>query len=181
MENEMEKIDRKIKQRQMEIQSMAQTHAMVLDEEQATRIFKNIEVPHNLSEILSTISKGQAQDTKTTDIDNDNEDEYVPTPMMSCVDYRAAPSYSAITQPAPISNSSMDVDERIPHYQSSTMLSSMLPVNNQPSRLATMTNADLMKLVPDDAFEAPPAPIITTGEKSHSSIPGLDVNDFELE
>lgn len=176
MEMQMKKIDREIEQRQMEIQSMAQKQAMELNEEQATRIFKSIDVPHNLSEILSTISKGQTQEMKPMDIDNDDEDEYVPTPI-GCTDYRAAPSYSAITQSAPIANSMMDIDERIAHFQSGPV---MTLVNEQPSRLATMTDADLMKLVPDDAFEAPPAPIISL-DKNQSSIPGLDGDDFEME
>lgn len=186
MEMQMEKIDREIKQRQMEIQSMAaqeQAKAIELNEEQATRIFKSIEMPHNLSEILSTISKGQTKEIKPMEVDSDNGDEYVPT-AMGCIDYRASSSYSAaITNPppiAPIHQSIMDVDERIARFQGNTMLGSMLPVNDQPSRLATMTNTDLMKLVPDDAFEAPPPPIIS-GEKNNSLIPGFDVNDFDME
>jgi hypothetical protein len=164
----MEIINREIEQRQMEIQSLAQQKVMELNEEQATRIYENISVPHNLSEILSTIS---SRDMKPMDIDdNDDEDEYVPTPYTGS-------SYSAasMSQTAPIVNSMMDIDERIAMFQGvppAPMIS--LQTDEQPSRLSHMTDADLMKLVPDGALEAPPAPKI-----SAPPIPGLD-DDFEM-
>jgi hypothetical protein len=153
----MEIINREIEQRQMEIQSLAQQKAMEINEEQASRIFENISVPANLSEILSTISN---RDSKPMQIDDD-EDEYVPTAMAGY----SASSYSATAQPVPIANALMDIDERIAIFQQSE--------NDQPSRLSNMTDADLMKLVPDGALEAPPAPKI-----SGPPIPGLD--DFEM-
>lgn len=174
LESEMEIINRQIEQRQMEIQSLAQQKAMELNEEQATRIYENINVPHNLSEILSTINKNQAGEIKPMQIDDD-DDEYVPTAMGN-MEYRAAPSYSAISQP-PIVNSLMDIDERIALFQGPPMGSRS--TDDQPSRLASMTDADLMKLVPDDAFEPPPAPIIS-GETSQLSIPGFG-DDYEME
>lgn len=155
----------------MEIQSLAQQKAMELDAEQATRIFEQLNVPANLTEMLSTISKSE---TKPMELDNDDDDEYVPT-AMGTSQYHAAPSYSAMAQPAPIANSMMDIDERIanlPMFQQSAVV-------EQPSRLANMSAADLMKLVPDDALEAPPPPIIS-GERSQSSIPGLDGDDYEM-
>lgn len=156
----------------MEIQSLAQQKVMELDVEQATRIFENINVPANLTEMLSAISKSE---TKPMEIDNDDDDEYVPTPMGSS-QYRASASYSAMSQPAPIANSMMDIDERIAHLP---MFQTQPPVVEQPSRLANMSDADLMKLVPDDALEAPPPPIIS-GERSQPSIPGLDGDDYEM-
>lgn len=171
IENEMEKITREIEQRQMEIQSLAKQKAMELNVEQATRIFENISVPHNLSEILSTISKSEA---KPMELDNDDDDEYVPTASMSSMEYNASASYSAMSQAAPpIVNSMMDIDERIALFQAPTMIE-----DAQPSRLANMTDADLMKLVPDDAFEAPPPPNIS-GEQNQLAIPGLDA-DYEM-
>lgn len=163
----------------MEIQSLAKQKAMELNEEQATRIYENISVPHNLSEILSTITKNQASEMKSMEIDDDDgDDEYVPTAMGN-MEYRAAASYSAISQTAPIANSMMDIDERISIFQGPSVMSSQ-PSDDQPSRLASMTDADLMKLVPDDAFEAPPAPKIS-GERKQPSIPGLDDGDYEME
>lgn len=174
LESEMEIINRQIEQRQMEIQSLAQQKAMELNEEQATRIYENINVPHNLSEILSTINKNQ--ETKSMEIDDD-DDEYVPTPMGN-VEYRSTTSYSSVAQP-PIANSMMDIDERIALFQGQQGMGN-LPTDDQPSRLASMTDADLMKLVPDDAFEPPPAPVISR-EKDQPSIPGLDGDDYEME
>ena len=160
----MEIINREIEQRQMEIQSLAQQKVMEINEEQASRIFENISVPANLSEMLSTIS---SRDMKPIQIDDgDDDEEYVPTPMTGY----AATSYSAASQPVPIANAMMDIDERISIFQSVPEMQ----VDDQPSRLSNMTDADLMKLVPDGALEAPPAPKI-----SGPPIPGLD-EDFEM-
>lgn len=163
----MEIINREIEQRQMEIQSLAQQKAMEINEEQASRIFENISVPANLSEILSTIS---SRDMKPIQIDDgDDDEEYVPTAMTGY----AVTSYSAASQPAPIANAMMDIDERIAIFQAVQSVPEM-QVDDQPSRLSNMTDADLMKLVPDGALEAPPAPKI-----SGPPIPGLD-EDFEM-
>lgn len=169
----MEIINRQIEQRQLEIQSLAQQKAMELNEEQATRIFENITVPHDLSEILSKI---KTSETKPMEIDDD-DDEYVPAPMGN-VEYRSksSTSYSSANQQTPIVNSMMDVDERVQLFQAippAPMIGNV-PVDNQPSRLANMTDADLMKLVPDGALTPPPAPIIS------QPIPGLDDDDFEM-
>lgn len=156
----------------MEIQSLSMQKVNDIDEKEASRIFENIVVPHNLGEMLSTISKNQANEMKAINIDdNDDDDEYVPIPMASVADYRSAASYSAINQQQqPIVNSMMDIDERIAMFQS--------PVDEQPSRLASMTAADLMKLVPDGAFEPPPPPIIS--ELKQPTIPGLGDDDYEM-
>lgn len=178
LESQMEIINRQIEQRQLEIQNLAQQKAMELNEEQATRIFEAITVPHDLSEILSKINEKQESETKPMEVDNnDEDDEYVPTPMGS-MEYRAAASYSAMSQPAPIVNSMMDIDERIAMFQAIPPAPGIsgIPNNDQPSRLASMTEADLMKLVPDGALEAPPAPIIST----QPSIPGLEDDDYEM-
>jgi len=116
------------------------------------------------------------------DVDDD-EDEYVPAPMGN-MEYRAAPSYSAVSQQAPIVNSMMDIDERIAIFQRTSMMDSHQVVDDQPSRLASMTADDLMKLVPDNAFEPPPAPIISGSsveQKNQPSIPGLDGDDYEMQ
>lgn len=176
----MEIINRQIEQRQLEIQNLAQQKAMELNEEQATRIFEAITVPHDLSEILSKINEKQESETKAMEIDNDEDDEYVPTPMVS-MGYQAA-SYSAM-QSAPIVSSMMDIDERIAMFQGivppAPGIISGIPNSDQPSRLASMTEADLMKLVPDGALEAPPAPIIS-GERLQPAIPGIEDDDYEM-
>lgn len=180
-ESQMKMINREIEQRQMEIQSLAQQKALELTEDvqQASRIFENISVPHNLSEMLSTISKSQASDMQPMDVDDDDgDDEYVP---MSYGYGAAGASYSAASsQPAPIANSMMDIDERIAMFQGSQVESS---AQDQPSRLSNMTAADLMAMVPDGALEegAPPAPKISMDRKQ-PTIPGLDGDDdFEME
>jgi hypothetical protein len=174
----MEKLEREIQERQNEIQTLA---ALELNEEQATKIFENISVPHNLSEILSTI-KASENDPKSIDIDDEDE-EYVPMSTKSSgISYRASTSYvnSMTQQQPPIVNSLMDIDERITLFRQELPGLNNLPIsspNEQPSRLALMSDADLMKLVPDEALgEAPPPPIISN---EPSSIPGLEYEQME--
>lgn len=159
----------------MEIQSLAKQKLHDLDEEQAMKIYETISVPHNLGEMLSTISKNQASELKAMELDDD-EDEYIPTPMANSMEYRSSASYSAINQQQPpVANSMMDIDERIAMFQSPP--GPAMAVDDRPSRLASMTAADLMKLVPDGAFEPPPAPIIS--EQNQPTIPGLGNDDYE--
>jgi hypothetical protein len=182
LESEMEKLEREIEQRQNEIQTLAKQKALELDEEQATKIFENINVPHNLSEMLSTI---QASEPKPMEIDNDDDDddddEYVPmSTIASSLEYRASTSYvsSMSQQQPPIVNSMMDIDERINLFRQEMPGMNNLPISSpmeQPSRLASMSDADLMKLVPDDALEAPPPPMIS----NESAIPGLEYEKME--
>lgn len=171
LESQMEQLNREIERRQMEIQTLAQQKALELDEEQATKIFEQIRVPHNLSEILSTI---KASEPKPMEIDDDDDDEeYVPISGASkrgMHEYRASASYPNVMQQAPIVNSMMDIDERINLFRQE-----MPTVSEQPSRLASMSDADLLALVPEDALQAPPPPIISNSEPP---IPGLE---YEME
>lgn len=158
--SEMETIDREIERRQMEIQSMAQKNALVLDPEEATRIFEKITVPHNLSEMLSKISQSQTGESSAMEVDeNDDDDEYVPGPIVG--NFTNSARYSAMTHSAPIVSSMMDIDERIAMFQAPP--ASISHNSEQPSRLANMTDADLMKLVPDGAL-APPPPKISEAD-----------------
>lgn len=170
----MEQLNREIERRQMEIQTLAQQKALELDEEQATKIFEQIRVPHNLSEILSTI---KASEPKPMEIDEDDDDEeYVPISGASksgIHEYRPSTSYPNVIQQAPIVNSMMDIDERINLFRQE-----MPAVTEQPSRLASMSDADLLALVPEDALQAPPPPIISSNSISELSIPGLE---YEME
>ena len=139
----------------MEIQSLK---SMELDEDEARRIYENINVPHNLSEILSSITGHQTNSSKAIEIEDDDDEEYVPTPYHH--NSGASTSYSALSSQAPIVNSMMDIDERVALFQG--VPSAIVNLSNdQPSRLANMTEADLMKLVPDGALEAPPPPKIS--------------------
>ncbi|KAG5678568.1 hypothetical protein PVAND_008231 [Polypedilum vanderplanki] len=173
LESEMEKLEREIEQRQNEIQTLAKQKALELDEEQASKIFEKISVPHNLSEILSTI---KASEPKSMEIDN--EEEYIPmSTEANSLEYRPSSSYvsNISQQQPPIVNSMMDIDERINLFRQEMPSINNLPITSpseQPSRLALMSDADLMKLVPDDALEAPPPPMISNNDEP--PIPGLD-------
>lgn len=173
LESQMEQLNREIERRQMEIQTLAQAKALELNEEQASKIFEKISVPHNLSEILSTI-KASEPTAKPMDIDDDDE-EYVPSASKSggMHEYRASSSYSAvIPQAAPIVNSMMDIDERV------NMFRQEMPAEQPTSRLANMSDADLLTLIPEDALQAPPPPIISSNSISEPAIPGLE---YEME
>lgn len=182
LESQVEHLNRQIEQRQIEIQKLAQQKVMELDEEQASRIYEQISVPHNLSEILSTI-KASSENPKPMEIDDDDDDdlEYVPiATTQSNIEYRATTTstYGSINN-TPIVNSMMDIDERVNLFRAQEMPELQpLPIiqQQQPSRLASMSDAELMKLVPDDAFEAPPAPIIS-GNLNDPPIPGLEYGD----
>lgn len=162
----------------MEIQTLAQQKALELNEEQASKIFEKISVPHNLSEILSTIKA--SSEPKPMEIDDDDDEEYVPIPANSkggIHEYRASTSYpAAIQQSAPIVNSMMDIDERINLFRQE------MPLNNlqaeQPSKLASMSDADLLALVPEEALQAPPPPMISSSNNNEPEIPGLE---YEME
>lgn len=183
LKSQVEKLQREIERRQMEIQTMAQSTE--LKEEEASKIFNTLELPANLTEILSKIKNSEvAPPSEPMSIDDDDDDdEYVPTAISSAapnVGYRASSSvsgYSAVPQMTPIVNSMMDIDERVfPTHEIPPPPIISLQSNDQPSRLANMSDADLMKLVPDDMMDAPPPPQISRNEPP---IPGLD-NDYEM-
>ncbi|CAG9800922.1 unnamed protein product [Chironomus riparius] len=179
LESQMELLNREIERRQMEIQTLAQQKALELDEEQATKIFEQIRVPHNLSEILSTI---KASEPKPMEIDDDDDDEeYVPISGAAkggMHEYRPSSSYPVMQQQAPIMSSMMDIDERINLFRQEMPMNNMPAVPEQPSRLASMSDADLLALVPEEALQAPPPPIISSNSISEPAIPGLE---YEME
>lgn len=185
LESQMELINRQIELRQMEIQKLAQQKAMELDEASASRIFEKISVPHNLSEILSTIKA--SSESKPMEIDDDDDDlEYVPMSTTAStqpnLEYRASTSYSAISAiNPPIVNSLMDIDERINLFRAQEMTAPTQQQQSSQSRLATMSDADLMKLVPDNAFEmaAPPPPNISSSSNNEPAIPGLEYSSVD--
>lgn len=183
LESQVEFLSRQIEQRQWEIQKLAQQKAMELNEEQASRIYEQVSVPYNLSEMLSTIKASSEMPKKmeVDDEDDDDEFEYIPTSGVasSNIEYRASTtsSYGAIN-PQTIVSSEMDIDERINLFREQEM-PVLVPLTTTTSRLAQMSDADLMKLVPDDAFEAPPAPIISGNNEP--PIPGLEYDDMEIQ
>jgi hypothetical protein len=175
LESQMEQLNREIERRQMEIQTLAQQKVLELNEEQASKIYENIRVPHNLSEILSTI---KASEPKPMEIDDDDDDEeYVPSAVKGGMhEYRPSSSYQNIQQQqqAPIVNSMMDIDERINLFRQEMPMNNLSMVPEQPSRLASMSDADLLALVPEDALQPPPPPIISSNSISEPAIPGLE-------
>ena len=71
----------------------------------------------------------------------------------------------------------MDIDERINLFRQEMP---MQTVPEQPSRLASMSDADLLALVPDDALQPPPPPIISSNNSiSEPAIPGLEYEMME--
>lgn len=142
----MELLDKQIEERRQEIQSLAQNNLLDLNEEEAKRIYENIVVPDNLTEILSkfastTDSSNSLQPNMSSNVD----EEYIPGLVSELPSYTPSSSFShALPKPA-IVNEMMDIDERIyqPRFDNSID-------NSGVSRLRGMTDSELLKLVPDD-------------------------------
>ena len=139
--------------------------------------YENIELPSNLTEILSRFQNssvptgGDNVGMSIDDDDDDDDDEYVPTAMTGIRNVEYHPNAPMLVIPPPIYNpqsSLMDIDERIFHQA---------PPHHvvEESKLSTMSEADLMKLVPDGMDLDPPP--MTSNLNKQPAIPGLDVYD----
>lgn len=142
----MELIDKQIEERKLEIQNLAQKNLLDLNEEEAKRIYENVELPDNLTEILSKISSVDATVSKQT-ISSFLDEEYVPTAITDIPQYTASTSYShsSINQPIVV-NEMMDIDERVFPAQIPTSF-------GNPSILSGMTASELLKLIPEQVAD----------------------------
>lgn len=151
MKSQMELIDRQIQERKLEIQNLAQKNLLDLNEEEAKRIYENVELPDNLTEILSKISSVDTSALQTGSSHRLDE-EYVPTAINSDIPrYSAASSFPRTNhnQQTIVINEMMDIDERVFPVQIPQRFES-LPVDQGRSILSGMSNSELLKLVPDD-------------------------------
>ena len=141
--------------------------------------YENIELPSNLTEILSrfqnssvpSVTGGDNVGMSIDDEDDDDDDEYVPTAMTGLRNVEYRPNAPMLVIPPPIYNpqsSLMDIDERIFHQVPPQQVV-------EESKLSTMSEADLMKLVPDGMDLDPPP--MTSNINKQPAIPGLDVYD----
>lgn len=136
----MELINKQIEERSKEIQSLAQNKLLDLNEEEAKRIYENIVVPDNLTEILSKFASADATSSMKSQMSTNVDEEYIP----ELPAYTPSSSYSH-SKP-PIVNEMMDIDERVfqqPRYEPQSESSG-------GSRLRGMTASELLQLVPDD-------------------------------
>lgn len=145
----MELIDKQIEERKIELQNLAQKNLLDLNEEEAKRIYENVELPDNLTEILSKISSVDVTSSMQTSSSHHMDEEYVPTAITDIPQYTASTSYSHSSANQPIVNEMMDIDERV--------FPAQMPVSygnhsgdHSRSILSGMTASELLKLVPDD-------------------------------
>lgn len=148
----MEIIDKQIQESKLEIQSLAQKNLLDLNEEEAKRIYENVELPDNLTEILSKISAVDPSSSIQSSSSHHLDEEYVPTAINDIPRYTASSSFphSSLNQPNVVVNEMMDIDERVfPNVQIPSRFEN-LPVEHGRSILSGMTTSELLKLVPDD-------------------------------
>ncbi len=120
-------------------------------------IFENISLPPNIGDILASIKNVTGASVQKMDVD---DEEYVPSSVsVSNFEYRSSnvnfstpPSYSAIAAtPVMVDPMTMDIDERV--FPIGIPLTTTSDATNSvESKLAKMSDEELMKLVPD--FEA---------------------------
>lgn len=154
----MDELNRQIEAQKMEI-AMLDSDAVTVDEPYSPTssmstnktpatipALANISIPSNLQEILNTIKQKSSftDPTNTTSksaIATIDDEEYTPTPM----DTEYSPSADYI--PMKTSN--------LKHFQSTPINHTMQSTSKEPSKLAQLTEEELLSMVPDD-IELPP-------------------------
>lgn len=150
LKTQMDLIDKQIQERKLEIQNLAQKNLLDLNEEEAKRIYENVELPDNLTEILSKITSADATSLLQTGSSHHLDEEYVPTAISDLPRYTASSSYSRPTlSQSIVVNEMMDIDERVFPAQIPSRFEN-LPSDQGRSILSGMTTSELLKLVPDD-------------------------------
>ena len=110
-------------------------------------MFGNISLPSNITEILASIKGKSNYGTNKMEVDED-DDEYVPTASTTS-SYRATTYPNFLTNPPTMPmppallNSLLDVDERM----------FVAPPSSGESKLAKMSEDELLKLIPDDVAD----------------------------
>lgn len=127
-------------------------------------VLANISIPSNLQEILNSIK--QVSSLPTTDQTTtsksaivDDDEEYTPTPMDS--EYNPSAGYIPMTT------------LNLQHFQSPS-IDTMQSTSKEPSKLARLTEEELLSMVPDD-IELPP--VASFKKQSHESAPRMSNYD----
>lgn len=177
IQRKMDELNRQIEAQKMEIAGMLHSDVVNVDEPYSPTssmsssqkpstipALANISIPSNLQEILNSIK--QVSSLPTTDQSvisqsalNDDE-EYTPTAMDS--EYNPSAGY------IPTKASSLI------HFQSASM-DAMQSTSKEPSKLAQLTEEELLSMVPDD-IELPPV----TSFKKQSNESASRMTNFDI-
>lgn len=158
IQRKIDELNRQIEAQKMEISGLPHSDVVSVDEpysptssmstnKKPATILANISLPSNLQEILNRCKQVSTADqlitsksaTATTSIINDDE-EYTPTQMDS--EYNPSADY------IPMKTSNLK------HFQS-TSIDTMQITSKEPSKLAQLTEEELLSMVPDD-IQLPP-------------------------
>lgn len=154
---EMEEINRKIAEEKNEIVGIISKAELKEDEIKSTldpSLITDISIPSNLSEILASIKSTPSdpkvggstkEPIKNVPSAEDDEDEYVPTAVYS--GYKSGYGYGSSNTPT--------------------------ETKSGTSRLANLTEEELLRMVPDDSYLPP----TSTGKSTATSIVDLDSDD----
>lgn len=173
MQRKMDELNRQIEAQKMEIAGMLHSDVVNVDEpysptssmslsKKPTAIpaLANISIPSNLQEILNSINKRPTTDPSMISKSALNDEEYTPIPMDS--DYNLSADY------IPTKTSSLK------HFQSSS-IDTMQSTSKEPSKLAQLTEEELLSMVPDD-IELPPV----TSFKKQSNESASRMTNFDI-
>lgn len=178
IQRKMDELNRQIEAQKMEIAGMLHSDDVTDDEpyspsssmsaitkpSAAIPALANISIPSNLQEILNSIKQVSAtvdQISKPSTSMSDDDDEYTPIPMDSEYNPSAA-DYIPMTT------------SNLKHFQSSSM-DPMQSTSKEPSKLAQLTEEELLSMVPDD-IELPPV----TSFKKHSNESTSRMSNYDV-
>lgn len=175
IQRKMDELTRQIEAQKMEIAGMLQTDAVHLDEpysptsllgtattstkKSSIPTLAEISIPSNLQEILNSINKVSTHDLTsidtgtTTHIVSDSDDEeYTPTTATGISYKSAAADYIPSKTLLSSSGSSAGVSHLFSHTQDSKQQKqdSFSGKSAEPSKLAQLTDEELLSMVPDD-------------------------------
>ncbi|XP_062543466.1 mucin-4 isoform X2 [Armigeres subalbatus] len=150
-ETELDELNRKIAEEKSEIVGIINKAELKEEEIKSTldpSLITDIAIPSNLSEILASIKSTSAVDMLKVGSEKDTDDEYVPSAVYS--GYKSGYGYGTGKSRTGISEST----------------------NPSTSRLAKLTEEELLRMVPDDSYLQP-----TSAKKSTSSVVNLTSDD----
>lgn len=182
LQRKMDEVNRQIKAQEMEIAGMLDTEVANVDEpysptsSMSTSVkpttipaLANISIPSNLQEILNSIkqsslpSTDQSMSTQSATATSsilDDDEEYNPVPMDA--EYNPSADY------IPMKTLSMK------HFQSASM-DTMQSTSKEPSKLAQLTEEELLSMVPDD-IDLPPV----TSFKKQSTESATRMSNYDM-
>lgn len=185
IQRKMDELNRQIEAQKMEIAGMLDPEVATVDEPYsptssmstnnkpaAIPTLANISIPSNLQEILNSIKQvsslpmpdqimNSAKSATTATLAIDDDEEYTPTHMDS--EYNPSADY------IPMKTSNLK------HFPMSSYDTTMQSTSKEPSKLAQLTEEELLSMVPDD-IELPPV----TSFKKQTNEPATRMSNYDI-